>query len=165
MSRYVPLSKKHHLQAGLMPVGFSHALRQSMVPLVLAELPQILPHMPAVFVPGKEGGYQLAALQSLVDGNNVYLDVRGNWIEGYQPAWYRSHPFRMVVSSGGSHCLIYVDESSPAFRPEGGEGSVALFDETGEYSAHGQRMVRFLTRLQQATRLTRTVLAQLDDAG
>lgn len=165
MSRYAPLSKKHHLQAGLLPVGFAHALQQSLVPLVLEELPQVMPQMIAAFIPAEGGGYQLVAMQSLVEGDNVYLDAQGGWTEGYQPAWYRTHPFRVVASSAGSHFLIYVDETSPAFRAQGGEDSLALFDAAGEYSAHGQRIVSFLTRLQQATRLTRTLLGQLDEAG
>lgn len=165
MSRYVPLSKRHHLLAGLLPAGFAHALEQPLIPLVVDELPQIMPHMLAAFTPAEGGGYQLVALQSLVEDDNVYLDGRGGWLEGYQPAWYRSHPFRMVPSSAGSHFLIYVDETSPAFCKEGGQGSVALFDPVGEYSAHGQRIVSFLTRLQQAVRLTQSIVAQLDEAG
>lgn len=165
MSRYVPLSRKHHQYSGVAPAGHAHALQQSLVPLALEELPQALAHMVTAFVPTEGGGYQLVGLQSLVEGNNVYLDARGSWTVGYQPAWYRAHPFRIVASTGGAHFVIYVDEASPAFRLRGGDGTLALFDSDGEYSEGGQRIVNFLKQLHQASLLTSKVLDQLDQAG
>lgn len=165
MSRYVPLSKKQHLQAGLLPAGHAHALQESLAPLVLEELPQIMPHMIAAFTLAEGGGYQLVAMQSLVEDDNVYLDAQGGWAEGYQPAWYRAHPFRIVSSSGGSHFLVYVDEASAAFQLQAGADAMALFDAQGDYTEGAQRVIGFLKQLHQSTRVTQVVLNQLDEAG
>ena len=86
MSRYVPLSKSAHLNAGVLSTGYTHARQQAVVPIVAQELPQVIPTLVVAFVAAQSGrGYDLVALQSLQPGVNLYVNGDGRWLGGYCP--------------------------------------------------------------------------------
>ena len=167
MPRYVALSKSAHRQAGIVPAGLSHALNVAAVPVVAEELPQLLPTMALAFVPasGQEGELELAALQSLQAGVNVYVHTNGRWIGGYQPAWYRAHPFKLLPDDTGTHQVVCVDETAEALTLDAGEHAVRLFDDQGEPTQRLKDTITFLEKLANAKKLTQTLVHQLQQAG
>lgn len=166
MSRYVALNRTEHRYAGLLPVSCIHALTQSAVPLVANELPQALATMVIAFVPASEGGgYQLAAIQSLRPGMNVYVHKNGRWLGGYKPAWYREHPFLLASDPNDKQKkVVCVDEQSEFFQRDPIEGVVSLFDEDGEVSEVTRHTMKFLEKLDQARMLTNMLVSQLVEA-
>lgn len=166
MPRYVALSKTAHRQAGVVSAGFSYALAQAAVPVVAEELPQLLPTMAVAFVrSSSEGAFQLVALQSLQVDVNVYVHTDGRWIGGYQPAWYRAHPFRLLPDETGTRKVVCIDEASPAIEHSASDEATRLFDDQGELTERAKGTVKFLEKLDKATSLTQTLVNQLDKAG
>lgn len=167
MPHYVPLSRTVHRESGLIPAGYGFALEQAVVPLVAEELPQVLPTMAIGFVRSDETstGFELVALQSLEAGVNVYVHTNGRWIGGYQPAWYRAHPFRLMKDAQSDRDVVCVDEASPSFEPEAGDSAVRLFDDSGEPTERTNRTVRFLEQYQKSARATGVLVGQLEKAG
>lgn len=165
MPTYVPLSKSAHRHAGLLPVGHAHALTQAVVPVVAEELPQVVPSMAVAFVAEGDGSYELVALQSLQPGVNVYVHTNGRWIGGYRPAWYRAHPFRLLQDSQTHQQVVCVDEQAEGFTSHAAGDAERLFDEQGELTQIARRTIAFLENLYKATEVTRSVVAQLAEAG
>lgn len=167
MPHYVPLSRTAHRESGLIPAGYGFALEQAVVPLVAEELPQVLPTMAMGFVPldNTGTGFELVALQSLEAGVNVYVHTNGRWIGGYRPAWYRAHPFRLMRDEHNGHDALCVDETSPTFLLQADDQAVRLFDDEGEPTQRTRDTITFLEKLQQATRVTRAQVQQLEKAG
>lgn len=166
MPSYVALSKTTHRHAGLRPAGYAHALSQTVVPLTAEELPHVLSTMVTGFIlPPEGGGYQLVALQSLHAGVNLYVHTNGRWIAGYQPAWYRAHPFRLLPDSQTGKLVLCVDESAETFTSHAAEDAVRLFDDDGEPADITRKTMGFLENLHRGTETTRAAVTQLADAG
>ncbi|MBU2954460.1 SapC family protein [Marinobacter sp. F3R08] len=166
MSRFVPLSKSAHRESGLVATGHQFALEQAVVPVVAEEVPHVLPTMAMAFVKSdRDDGLELAALQSLQAGVNVYVHTNGRWIGGYRPAWYRAHPFRVLVDASSRQEVVCVDEQSPAFEQRCSEKGERLFDSHGELAERGRNAVAFLKKLGEATAVTSALVKQLQDAG
>lgn len=166
MSKYVPLSKTMHRYAGLTAVGHAHALTQSVVPVVVEELPHVIATMATAFIAASRyQGFDLVALQSLEPQTNLYVHTNGRWIGGYKPAWYRQHPFRLLPDESGEKRVVCVDETSDAFVGEAGEQAVRLFDDEGEPTRCTHDTIAFLEKLQKATDVTQSLINQLNNAG
>lgn len=166
MPKYIPLSKSQHQNAGLLPTDYRYALEQAVVPLVMEELPHVLPTMAIGFVPSaKEKEFNLVALQSLQANVNVYVHTNGRWIGGYRPAWYRAYPFKLIKDSQNARQVVCVDESASAFEQQASEQAIKLFDAQGELTARMRDTITFLEKLQQGTLLTQTLVNQLSNTG
>lgn len=166
MSDYIPLSKTAHARAGIVPSDFAFAANHTTVPLVAEELPKVLPTLVIGFVASSRNkGFELVALQSLRTEENAYVHSGGRWLGGYLPAWYRAHPFGLRKDRDSGRTVVCVDEASPAFTASPDENDVPLFDEAGELTPRARDTVAFLQNLDQATRTTRTLVDQLDNAG
>lgn len=167
MPRYVALSKSAHRHAGIVSAGLSHALGQAAVPVVAEELPQLLPTMALAFVTSSDNSeeLELAALQSLQAGVNVYVHTNGRWIGGYQPAWYRAHPFKLLPDETSQRQVVCVDEASAALELQAGDNAVRLFDEQGEPTQRLKDTITFLEKVGNAQKLTQTLVNQLHRAG
>ncbi len=166
MARYVALSKSIHRHMGLVPAGLRHALTQTAVPVVAEELPQLMPTMALAFVPSSvnKSEFELVALQSLQAGLNVYVHTDGRWIGGYQPAWYRAHPFKLLLDETGKRKVVCVDEEAASFQPQADEGATRLFDDQGELTQRAKDTITFLEKLDKATSLTQILVNQLHKA-
>lgn len=166
MARYVALSKSNHRDSGLVAAGNRHALTQAVVPVVAEELFQVLPTMPVAFVRASDDApYELVALQSLQPGVNVYVHTNGRWIGGYRPAWYRSHPFRLVRDESGTRRIVCVDEESEAFEKDAGPDAVKLFGVDGEPTQKTRDLMMFMEKLEQSREVTQALVNHLDEAG
>ncbi|GAA3574562.1 SapC family protein [Marinobacter xestospongiae] len=166
MPHYVALSKSAHRSAGVRPTNLAHALEQAVVPVVAEEVPRVLPTMPLAFVKTPSGeGFELVALQALQPGTNVYLHTDGRWIGGYRPAWYRSHPFRLIPDESGSRRVLCVDEEAEAFEKEAGPDSRSLFGPDGEPTEHTRNLISFLEQLEQGREVTHAAVSLLAEQG
>lgn len=167
MPRYVALSKSTHRHAGLVPAGLSHALGQAAVPVVAEELPHLMPTMALAFVPSsaQQGELELVALQSLQAGVNVYVHTNGRWIGGYQPAWYRAHPFKLLPDETSQRQVVCIDEEAAALELDASEGATRLFNDEGEPTQRLKDTITFLEKVGNAQTLTQRLVNQLHQAG
>lgn len=164
MPRYVPLRVSQHQGAGYTPSGYGFAQQQSVVPLVIDDLPELIVTMPAAFVKQGEGGFELVGLQSFEPQQNMYVHTNGRWIGGYRPAMYRAYPFRLMRETASQQWILCVDEIAQGFTPQAGEGDMPFFDEAGEASQPVKNVLGFLQNLEKSRTLTQKLVTQLAEA-
>ena len=166
MTNYVPLNKSVHREAGIRQVDFGFASQQAAVPLVMEDIPRVLALMVIGFVAraGNEG-MELVALQSLEPGKNLYVHTNGRWITGYKPAWYRSHPFRLILDEKSGRHVLCVDEDADAFTKEAGPDDKRLFDTSGDPTELTHNLLEFLTQAEKSRKTTQDGVDELYQAG
>ena len=131
--------------------AYNFAATTALAPLAAAEVGKAALALPLAFIE-QEGGWTLAAVLSLLPGQNLFVGQTGNWLAAYVPAVFRAYPFRMGWNESAEPVLC-VDEAS-GLLVEGNDGE-AFFEETGEPSASVQQVWRFL----QETAKSEAVLA------
>jgi hypothetical protein len=122
--------------------SFNFARADTVVQLVLQEVPRAAAAMPVALVPSGEHMVPAAVLGA-TSGSNAFVDASGRWTVDYVPAAYRGYPFMFAQGPGGQHVLC-VDDECETLNDSGG---LPFFAEDGEPSAELQRVVDYLTRL------------------
>lgn len=143
---------------------YGFAAKDSLVPVVAAELPQILPMMPLGFVPG-EGGFVLVAVASLEPGASLFVAPEsGQWLGGYVPASLRTYPFRMLKDAENGRNLLYIadDDNLIGDASQGGE---PFFDENNNPSQFVASLIEFLSEIEGNRMATQMAVAALEAAG
>ena len=159
MAQWIALSKTQHAKHSYLPrQGYSFAVNQAVAPVLLAELPKLLPHYALGFIQ-QETGYQAVALLSLDGQNNLYLHSDGRWLGSYVPASLRGYPFTLANTEEGQKALC-VEQAH--LSEEQGE---PLFDEAGNLAPTVQRTVEFLNQCEQNRELTQRSVNALAEAG
>lgn len=158
MTQWTALSKTAHRDKRLLPRdGYAHARHEVVVPVLLAELPRLLPHYPLGFIARGEG-YVPVALLSLDGQRNLYVAPGGKWIGPYVPALMRHYPFALADGQEGQKVLA-VDAERLSDRD--GE---PLFDGE-EPSDMVQKTLNFLQQCEADRQKTRAATQALKDAG
>lgn len=159
MPQWIALSRTQHADHFYLPrQGYTFAVNQAVAPVLLAELPKLLPHYALGFIQ-QEAGYQAVALLSLDGQNNLYLHSDGRWLGNYVPASLRGYPFTLANTEDGQKALC-VDQAHLSL--EQGE---PLFDEEGNLTATVQRAVEFLNHCEQNRDQTQRSVNALVEAG
>ncbi|NLW03821.1 MAG: SapC family protein [Pseudomonadaceae bacterium] len=146
MSEWVAVQKSEHKDTRW--VKHSHyrfAQGDALVPVLLAELSELLPFYPLAFVATEEG-FQLVALQSIQPGINFYLNAEGRWRVPYVPSAYRSHPF-MLAPKNADEYILCLDQASEFVVQDGTEGE-PLFNEQTELTESVMQILDFLQQCQ-----------------
>lgn len=142
---------------------YSFAAQDSLVPVVAAELSQLVPMIPLAFLPN-EKGYLLVAVTSLLPGSNLYVAPgTGQWLGAYVPAALRAYPFRMVSPAEGEAPVLCIDEDSGLVAAKG-EGT-DFFDEDGKPTRPIQEIADFLTQVERNRGATQAAVDALSAAG
>ena len=127
------------------------------MPLVAAELPRAMLHLPIAFL--REGGAVIpVAVLSPQPGRNLFVAPDGRWIGGYVPAALRGHPFRLLPTDDGRHALC-VDEDS-GLVTEGPAGE-PFFDPDGQLSVPLRQVLDFLSAIEANRAATARACAAL----
>lgn len=170
MPKYVPVNYATFASRGWRKVpSYAFAARQSVVPVVLEELPHVLPITPLAFVQqpeeSGESGYQLVAVMSPAPQLNLFVAPDGRWLGGYVPAAFRAYPFRLieVKADDTSHVLCF-DEESGLLTQAGAPGSEPFFVD-GSPTAVVEKIMQFLTAQQQGRALAQQAVALLAEHG
>jgi hypothetical protein len=124
--------------------------------LCVSEFSPALVQYPIVFV--KSGDTVTpAAVTGLRDQQNLFVDGKGQWSEGYIPAYVRRYPF-VVAAAGDKQLTVCIDEGySGINRDQRGE---PLF-EGGQHSAYLKRVIGFLEGFEAELARTRNFCSQL----
>ena len=131
MSRFQPVSRERHAKLSWQRhSSYDFATLIGLAPLGASEVTKAVLAFPLAVVE-REGAWTLMAVLSFTPGQNLFVGPSGNWNGAYIPAYFRSHPFRLVRSGDGKAAL-WIDEESGLIG-EGSEGE-AFFDEAGHPS-------------------------------
>lgn len=168
---------------------YKFAQASAVVPVLLAELSQLLPYYPLAFVKSTlvntntantntvntneatQESYQLVALLSIQPNVNYYITSQGKWRVPYVPSTLRSHPFTLVEKTP-QEFILCLDQTSE-FVSLSGEASHTqpLFNthnkntptETQELAEPTAQVLNFLQQCQankQHTQQTVNLLAK-----
>ena len=159
MHTYIPLNTTTHSGKGWRKAdSLQHASGQSVLPVILDELPHCTPTMPLALVPrttDNQEAFDLVALTSLTPGLNLFLAPNGRWLGGYVPACLRGYPFRMLPDPASKRMLLCFDQDSGLMTEQATESSEPFFKDSGELSDTLKRITQFLQKCEQGRQATR----------
>ena len=164
MTRWIALSRQEHAQARYWPRhGYAHAARDRVAPVLLSELPRLLPHYALAFINHDNDTFQPVALLGVASGHNLYLNHDHHWLADYVPAALRGFPFALVETprSGPGTAVLSLCEDHLVTEGEGGE---PLLDDHGELTPTVARCAHFLQQCQRERQRTLAVTQQLAEA-
>lgn len=158
MTEWTALSPSQHRDKHHVPRdGYTFAQGQSVVGVLLAELPKLLPLYVLGFIQQGEH-YTPVALLGLGQ-QNLYVAPNGKWLGGYVPATLRGYPFTLANSETGEKVFaIDADHLSD----DAGE---PLFDEADKLTGKAAETFIFLQQCEQNRQATQQAVKALGDAG
>ena len=158
----VPISKERHakwsLQAGK---DFKHTEKLNLVPLLATEFLAAAREYPIVFSK-KDDQIQTLALLGFREGENFFLDEKGNWTASYIPAFLRRYPFVFSRSEDGKQFTLCIDESFPGFDKSGKKGE-KLFAKDGKTTPFVENVLKFLQAFHNDQNKTQALCKKLDE--
>ncbi|GAB1410814.1 SapC family protein [Desulfovibrionales bacterium] len=114
MSTIVPVSQDRH--AGLRwkrPASYAFAARQTVAPLVAAELPKAVLMYPISFIEQEEKLIPVALLGVHAE-RNLFVAADGRWLAPYIPVIFRTQPFCLGKTEDGQQILCINEEQGLA---------------------------------------------------
>lgn len=165
MPKFVALNKTDHLYAGWQKSeSMAFAAKDMVVPVLLEEIPHLLPTMPLAFInqPDKQGKaqYVLVALLSIQPGVNLFLHPLGRWLGGYVPAYYRGYPFRLLPDQHGKMVVCF-DTDSQLLRDDPMPSDEVFFTSNGDLSETTKNLTKFLELCEKNRMTTQSIVNQL----
>lgn len=157
---WIPVSRSAHAEHRYLPrAGFRHAAARRAVPVLLAELPRLLPHYMLGFAE-QEGELVPVAVLGLAEHDNLYLHPDGRWLGAYVPSALRGFPFALVRSEHGERTLAV--ESAHLVEGDAGE---PLFGDAGALAEPVAGALGFLHQCADNRPVTRQATQALQSAG
>ena len=165
--KIVPLSKENHHNWSYTGLPhYLHTIKDSIVPILIAEIGRLVSTNPMVFIEEEEK-IGLFSLQSLLPEMNLMINREGLWINDYIPARYRSLPFVLASDqkdkTGKEKILCYIENLNCVGQTFDKE-STKIFNEKGELSENMQRVFEFLQSIEQNELATKTALSAIKKA-
>ncbi len=168
----VPFSRTEHHGLTLPndQASYTFASPTDIIPLLVSEVVHAVRHFPIVFIKNRSSeAVTLVALVGKGDGQNQFVDAKGQWRPGvYIPAWVRRYPFALMSDSKGDG-LLAVDLEAPIFEHK--TDVQPLVDSDGKPTELLQKVMEFQKEFLAMSQLTEQVtkaLVQaevLEDAG
>lgn len=137
--------------------SYSFARRDTILPLVAAELPKACLSLPVAFI-AQGDSFGLVAVLGLEPGQNLMIDPAGKWLGPYVPSVLRSHPFKMAKMDNNQFALC-VDQESGLIT-DGPDGEL-FFDQAGGPSQAVQGVVEFLRQVEANNQVTAAICVTL----
>lgn len=163
MSQWIAVSRTHHTNHSFQPrQGYSFAAKQQLIPILIAELGQLLPHYVLAFVQ-KEERFEPVALTGLGGERNLYLNTDGRWLASYVPAILRGYPFSLADQQKNQQVLCI--QQDHLLDVEGNEQHPPLFDAEDALSPPVQQTLDFLKKCDAGRRITQAACRMLGESG
>lgn len=118
MDRYIALNAEQHQQLGWHGIdSLKFAAKTDTAPVLLEELPHLIPTMPVAFLelPATDttpARFEAVALLSLIPDHNLFVAPNGRWMGGYLPAALRAYPFRLLPRKDKEGLALCFDQTS-----------------------------------------------------
>jgi hypothetical protein len=155
MTQWIPLNRQRHQQQRWRArQDFRHSSGQSLVPILLGELGQLMGDYALAFT-DQDGGYAAVAVLGLGQAEHFFLGPNGQWLADYVPARLRTYPFQLLAAGEGKHVLC-IHEAHFSDDP----ADDVLFDDDG-MSASVQEQLSFLQHVEQQNQVTQRASDQL----
>lgn len=166
MARYQPLdSEKHRAHGWKRFDSLAHTAGQICAPVVLAELPALLPHYALAFARDAQGAFRPVAVQGLYRDENLLVTDTGKWLLPYVPSIYRAHPFALHGMGEGEarRSVLCFDLDSGLYResPESVLRERRFFEDDGSPSDELGKLLQFLQQRQANDRQTQRAVDAL----
>lgn len=167
MPEWHALSPKTHGALGWQPfTHYGFTSKDSVAPMLAAEISQAIGCLPIAFIRSSSGTYQLVAVLSLRPGKNEFVDTDGRWKGRYVPAIFRGHPFQLKSHPNkADQLLLCIDRKSEWVHDPAHSGDQPIFTAEGELSGRVKEVLAFLQRCQQDQKRTERLVAQLEQHG
>jgi hypothetical protein len=162
MPSFAAVSRERHGDKRWLSFGsnFRFAAQTAVAPLVAAELPKAMMAFPIGFIRNGEA-FNPAAILSFEPNRNFFVADDGRWIGAYQPAMFRSFPFRLIQTDDDKLTLCIDEESG--LMSDGAEGEP--FFEGEETGSRLKQVLQFLTQLERNRATTERACAALERHG
>ena len=162
----IPISKENHSDWSYVGLPhYKHTLKDSIVPIVIAEIGRLVSNNPIVFIEN-DGILNLYSLQSLLPENNLMIDNEGLWLGKYIPARYRSLPFVLASNSNNEDkkekILCFVEDFKCVAKNFETE-STKIFEKENELSDEMNKVFEFLQSIEQNEILTQNALKSIQE--
>ena len=108
--------------------------------IALGEISQAMRSLPLGFVK-YDGYFTLVSILGLQQGENLFVNKKGNWITGYKPAVLRSYPFSLM-SGDKDQMLLSFEEDSLSNTNVSPTNS--FYDDNGEITDELSTIMSFL---------------------
>lgn len=166
--KLLPIDTSAHRTHGWRPpANLLFASGQSLVPVVLEEIPTAEGHFPLAFARAGNADWHIVALMGLHPGHNDCIDTQGRWRNAYVPSALRAYPFALAPQPGqDAKALLCIDTDSGCYQPapDTQQGDQRFFDDEGKPQALVQRLVAFLQARLANQRLTQHAVQALVQA-
>ena len=168
MTKMVRLDKKQHQGYNLeRNFPFSFCKKDTLCPIILAEVPHIVQQAPIVFVKKNKNTFGVFMLQGYFDQTNSFCSDSGAWLGSYIPAQYRQYPFSLMTpetkeKNAEIKSIVCFDQSSNLVTKKISKHSVPLFDEQGETTEHIKNVMNFLSKVEGSRTNTQEIVNALD---
>lgn len=160
MTQWQAISRSDHAQARYQRRDQYHFVdAERVAPVLLAELPKLLPHYALGFIQLGQG-YQPVALLSLDGQRNFYVAPSGQWLGTYVPAAMRAFPFGLADNTQGEKVFCIAQEHLTDDR-----SADPLFDEQGQLAEHAAQSLDFLKQCEQNRQATLAATQALNEVG
>ena len=162
--KITPISKEIHKNWSYVGLqDFKHTSKDSVVPILMAEIVRLVTTNPIVFLKDKNLG--LYSLQGLTPERNLLIDRNGKWLNEYIPARYRSLPF-VLARDGRSKkkdekLLCYIDDLN-CVAENFKNKSTKIFNDKSELSEDMKRVFEFLNSIEKNEQLTQIALRAVE---
>ena len=137
--------------------SYAFAGRQIVTPLVLAEFPVAVLHLPIALLPLGDTFVPHAVL-GVHPEQNLFVAPDGRWLGGYIPAAFRSYPFTLAQDPSGQKILC-VDHDSGLVHP--GQAHEPFFDPEGPLAPAVAQILDFLSQIEGSRIATEAAVAAL----
>lgn len=157
--RAVPVSSERHREHSVrMGQTYAFAREINSVPILASEFLAAAPNYPIVFA-GAGDLLMPAAIFSLRDKENAFVDPEGGWTGGYIPAFLRRYPFVFAKADDSESFTLCIDEEFEGLNTKGrGE---RMFDSEGNRTQYLSSMLEFSRQFQAQFAPTRRFAERL----
>lgn len=156
----VPLAPTRHADLSFRPTGdLSFARTLNAVPLMAEEFPLAQRNYPIMFTSGKV--VQPLAILGLREGENMFVDEKGNWRENaYIPAYVRRYPFLLArLRPDDDRLSLCIDDTAPGVT-KGGDDRLFAGNEPTELT---KNILKFCEQFDMAGARTRALCEKLTE--
>jgi len=160
MVNIVPITKSVFLdRKWLASENYVFAAEYATATLAIGEISQAMRSLPLGFIK-HEGYFTLIAILGLQQGENLFVNKKGNWITSYKPAVLRSYPFSLI-SGKEDQMLLTFDEDSLLNSELSPTNS--FYDESGEIADELSSIMSFLHEVYKSYNKTVEICKVIND--
>ena len=160
-----PLSSEAHRHWAIAVEDYNFVSHLISSPVLATEIPFAAGEFPIVFsATQREGEYVPLALMGIKEGENLFVNEKGQFGSRYIPAFIRRYPFVLGGDKGADSMALCIDADSKAIVQDGSKGR-RLFDDNGEQTQHLKDVLEFLKDYHFRAEMTKVFCTRLHELG